>query len=150
MDLSSFESVIQFAIKREEEAIKGYSDMSEIAKEPGLKKLLLELKKEEENHKKLLQGLSKKEIETYEDQQVEDLKISDYLVEEPLDEEMNFQDLLVFAAKKEQKAVELYSGLACMMKDPELKKLFEFMVEQEKSHKLKLETEYEKHVMEWD
>ena len=150
MDLSSFKSVIQFAIEREEEAIKGYSDMRKIAKEPGLKELLLELQKEEENHKKILQGLSKKEIEAHEDQKVEDLKISDYLVEEPLDEGMSFQDLLVFAAKKEQKAADLYSGLARRVKDPEIKKLFEFMVEQEKSHKLKLETEYEKHVMEWD
>ena len=125
MELSSFKSVIQFAIQREEEAIKGYSDMREMTKEPGLKDLLLELQKEEENHKKLLQDMTKKKIEAHEVQKIEDLKISDYLVEEPLDEEMNFQDLLIFAAKKEQKAADLYSGLAARVKDPNLKKLFE-------------------------
>ena len=79
-----------------------------------------------------------------------DLKISDYLVEEPPSAEMTFQDLLIFAAKKEQSAVEMYSKLAERSKSDELKKLFAFLVEQEKDHKLKLESEYEKHVLEWD
>ena len=81
---------------------------------------------------------------------VMDLKISDYLVEESLDTEMNFQDLLIFAAKKEQKAAELYAQLAARSDTPEMKKMFEFMVQQEKSHKLKLEKEYDDHVLEED
>jgi rubrerythrin len=62
---------------------------------------------------------------------------------------MDFQDLLIFAAKKEQKAMELYSDLADKSKKKEQKKLFDFLAMQEKSHKLKLETEYEKHVL-WE
>ena len=81
---------------------------------------------------------------------VTDLKISDYLVEEPPDAEMNFQDLLIFAAKKEQKAAELYSELARKSDPKDQKKLFEFMAAQEKSHKLKLEAEYEKRVLQED
>ena len=49
--------------------------------------------------------------------------------------------------KKEQKASELYSDLAKTAENEELRKLFKFLIEQEKSHKLKLETEYEKHAM---
>ena len=61
---------------------------------------------------------------------------------------MTFQDLLIFAAKKEQQAVELYTSMKAAVDSDELKKMFDFLVEQEKEHKLKLETEYEKHVLE--
>jgi len=83
-------------------------------------------------------------------EKVIDLKISDYLVEEPPSSEMNFQDLLIFAAKKEQKAVELYGRIADSTDDVDLKKLFLFLVEQEKAHKFKLEVKYEEHVLEED
>lgn len=146
--MQTFEDFIEFAIKREEEAIKAYGDIAGIAKAPGLKKLLLDLQEEERNHKKLLQDITEEKVESLEIKEVADMKISDYLVEEPPSADMNFQDLLILAAKKEQKAVDLYSDLARKVSEIELKKLFEFLIQQEKSHKLKLEEEYEKHVLE--
>ena len=150
MEFSTFEEIINFAIKREEEAFQSYGEMVNMAQTPGLKKLLAELQNEEKKHKKLLQNVSQKKIKSFEIKEVLDLKISDYLVEEPPHEQMNFQDLLIFAAKKEQKAVELYSDLADKAKEKELKKLFEFLVQQEKKHKLRLEMEYEDHILEED
>lgn len=148
MELSRFTEIIDFAIKREEDAIDAYGKMSESTKTPGLKELLLELQQEEMNHRKLLQDITKEQIEALEVHDVIDLKISDYLVEEPPSAEMTFQELLIFAAKKEQKAVELYSNLAEKAKSIELKRLFDFLLEQEKLHKLKLEKEYENQVLE--
>ena len=147
METRTFEQVIEFAILREEEAIKAYGDMVEMAETPGLKTLLAELQNEERNHKKLLQDLTEEKVGSLKVKDVIDLKISDYLVEEPPSADMNFQDLLILAAKKEQKAVELYSSLAEKSEQEELKKLFEFLVMQEKSHKLKLEKEYETRVL---
>jgi len=146
--MQTFEDFIEFAIKREEEAIKAYGDIAGIAKTPGLKKLLLDLQGEERNHKELLQNITEEKIESLKIKEVTDLKISDYLIEEPPSPEMNFQDLLILAAKKEQKAVDLYSDLERKVSRKELKKLFAFLIQQEKSHKLKLEEEYEKHVLE--
>lgn len=146
--MQTFEDFIEFAIKREEEAIKAYGDLAGIAKTPGLKKFLLDLQEEERNHKKLLQDITEEKVESLEIKEVDDLKISDYLVEEPPSPDMNFQDLLILAAKKEKKAVDLYSDLERKVSKKELKKLFEFLIQQEKSHKLKLEEEYEKHVLE--
>ena len=146
--MQTFEDFIEFAIKREEEAIKAYGDIAGIAKTPGLKKLLLDLQGEERNHKELLQNITEEKIESLKIKEVTDLKISDYLIEEPPNPEMNFQDLLILAAKKEQKAVDLYSDLERKVSRKELKKLFAFLIQQEKSHKLKLEEEYEKHVLE--
>ncbi len=150
MEFTNFEDVIKFAIAREEDAIEAYGGMSEKAQSPGLKELMLELQEEEKNHKKLLLEMSSEKIAALKPEKVLDLKISDYLVEEPSGPEMNFQDLLIFAAKKEQKAVELYSNLKNSTDDADLQKLFEFMVEQEKAHKFKLEVKYEEHVLEED
>ncbi len=150
MGLDAFNEIIEFAIRNEEKAIHSYGSLAEIARTPGLKKLLLELQEEEKNHKKLLQEITKEKIESLEIKEVTDLKISDYLVDELPGSDMSFQDLLILAAKKEQKAVELYSGMERKVKNKELKRLFEFLIQQEKSHKLKLEEEYEKHVLEED
>ncbi len=147
METKTFEQVIEFAIQREEDAIKAYGDMVEMAETPGLKTLLAELQNEERNHKKLLQDMTEERAESLRVKDVIDLKISDYLVEEPPSADMNFQDLLILAAKKEQKAVELYSSLAQQAGQEDIKKLFEFLVMQEKSHKLKLEKEYEIRVL---
>ena len=150
MGLKKYEDIIEFAISREEAAIDAYGDMSEKTTTPGLRELLLDLQSEEENHKKLLENISEEQIESFKSEEVIDLKISDYLTEEPPSEDMTFQDLLILAAKKEQTAVELYTKLGEDSGNEELKKLFDFLIEQEKSHKLKLETEYEKHVLEDD
>ncbi len=150
MGLNAFNEIIEFAIRNEEKAIYSYGSLAEIARTPGLKKLLLELQEEEKNHKKLLQEITEEKIESLEIEEVTDLKISDYLEEEPPGSDMNFQDLLILAAKKEQRAVELYSDMERKVENKELKRLFEFLIQQEKSHKLKLEEEYEKHVLEED
>ncbi len=149
MDFSSLNDVIVFAIRREEEAAKAYEDLFKMAKDESARKLLLDLQAEEKNHKKILQGLTEAKAEAAAGKDVRDLKISDYLVAEPLDPAMNFQDLLIFAAKKEKKAVELYKDLAKEAKTRELKRLFEYLEKQEKAHKLRLELEYEKHVL-WE
>lgn len=148
MDLKNYDEIIKFAISREEAAIDAYGDMSEKAKTPGLRELLLELQGEEKNHKKLLEDITQEQIGSFKKEDVIDLKISDYLTEEPPSEDMTFQDLLILAAKKEQEAVELYTKLAGGSENEELKKLFDFLLTQEKSHKLKIESEYEKHVLE--
>jgi len=149
MKFSGFDDVIQFAIQREEEAAKAYGDMMKNAQDEAARKLLLDLQEDEKNHKRVLQGLTKVKVESSASKDVKDLKISDYLVEEPLGADMNFQDLLIFAAKKEKRAADLYADLAKKSKSKEQEALFEFLAKQEKSHKLRLELEYEKHVL-WE
>ena len=149
MGFSTFNDVIVFAIRREEEAAKAYGEMLAMAKEESARKLLLDLQEEEKNHKRVLQGLTEAKTAAASGKDVRDLKISDYLVDEPLEPAMNFQDLLIFAAKKEKKAVELYRDLAKEAKTKEQKRLFEYLEKQEKAHKLRLELEYEKRVL-WE
>jgi len=64
MEGSAFEEIIDFAIKREEEAYKSYGEMIKMDKTPGLKKLLAELQEEEKNHKKLLKNISPEKVKS--------------------------------------------------------------------------------------
>ncbi len=147
MYFHSVAEVLEFALKREEDSACFYARMREATPNPALKELLTEMENEEKRHGEILKGLSGKPVEALAVKPVTDLKISDFVVPEPPNPEMSFQDLLVLAARKEAKAAELYAHLRDHASDPEHKKLFEFLAMQEKGHKLKLESEYETHVM---
>ena len=147
MRFGSIQEILDFAVKREEEAARAYADLQTRTTSQSLKILLAELENDEKQHKKLLLGLTGVRPSSLAIKAIPDLKISDYLVAEPPHADMSFQDLLILAAKKEQKAVDLYTELRGLVSDAEHKKLFEFLMMQEQSHKLKLETEYDKHVM---
>jgi rubrerythrin len=149
-NFKTVKEAIAFAVQREEDAALNYGRMMGLAKADSSKLLLADLKKEEENHKRMLLDLGRTDVASLRISKVTDLKISDYLVAEPLHAEMSFQDLLVFAAKKEQKAADLYLALMDRVSSPGPKKLFEFLAMQERSHKLKLESEYEKRVLQED
>jgi rubrerythrin len=150
MSKHTFDSVtdiIAFAIEREKEAAEGYGRMAGLAVVPGLKEFLLSLKKEEEAHRELLEGLTDAQLKDLSPGFSPDLRIVDYMVEEPLSKDMTLQDLLIFAAQKEKKAVELYSKLASMAESSAQRGVFEFLAGQEQAHKLKIEAEYEKIVL---
>jgi rubrerythrin len=138
--------VIAFAVGREIEAAEGYGGLAAQASTPGLRDLLLELKAEEENHRRLLETMTfgGGGVSTA---AVEDMGLSDALADEPLTPEMTFQELLIFAARKEKKAADLYAGLAGRPEAAAYRKVFEFLAGQERTHKAKLEAEYEKHVL---
>jgi rubrerythrin len=140
-------SILTFAIRREEEAARAYSEMKDLAEEQSLRSVLEELETEERKHKLLLEdvleGKARPEAPVY----VADLKISDYVQDEPLGPSATIQDLLIFAAKKEQKAADLYTALASKYPEGQSQRLFGFLASQEKTHKLRLEIEYEKYFL---
>ena len=147
MIFHSFAEALDFVRKREADSACFYARLRDTTANPALKELLTEMEAEEKRHGELLQGLSEKAAGTLSAGPVTDLKISDYAVPEPANPEMSPQDLLLLAARKEAKAAELYAHLRDHASDPEHKKLFDFLVMQEKAQKLRLESEYEAHVM---
>jgi rubrerythrin len=140
-------AVLRFAIEREREAAAGYADLAAKSRAEGPRRLLLELRAQEIEHERLLRELDASRLPGSGRTAVPDLKISDYAVEEPLGDEPSFQDLLLFAARKEAKAAALYEALSGREEDASRKALFEFLSGQEKTHKLRLEQEYESLVL---
>jgi len=143
----STEDVLRFAIAGEKDAAQGYVDLAAQAKSESARAFLLDLWREELRHARLLEGLDGAALPAAISAGVKDLRISDYIVDEPLGDDPSFQDLLIFAAKKEAKAAALYGDLAARASEAAQKKLFEYLVGQEKAHKMRLEQEYEKYVL---
>ena len=62
MDEKKFKEIIQFAIDKEIKAFNFYTSASQVAKYSGAKELFLDLAKEEEGHRKLLENLNMEKI----------------------------------------------------------------------------------------
>jgi rubrerythrin len=77
---------------------------------------------------------------------VTDLKIVDYLVDIMPFPNMDYQEALIIAMKREKASLKLYSDLAEIAGSENLHSLFTALAQEEAKHKLRLETEYEKEI----
>ena len=74
---------------------------------------------------------------------VQDYKVADHLVVKPLGADSTFQDVCIFASRKEQRSHELYRSLA-EQNEGEMANLFEAMAKEDLCHKKLVEDWYEK------
>ncbi|MFH0825776.1 MAG: ferritin family protein [Pseudomonadota bacterium] len=139
----SVDEVLDFAISQEEEAAKFYTDLSAKMDRPWMSKIFNDFAKEELGHKKKLEGVKAGKTLVPAQKKVLDLKIGDYLVDVSPDAEMDYQQALVLAMKKEKKAFKMYSDLADSTDDENLKQTFMALAQEEAKHKLRFEIEYD-------
>lgn len=141
------QSVIQTAIQREIDANTMYGNAAKLASTPNGRDLLLEMAAQEQGHRNRLEAMLKgdtfKVLSKKQQKQVVDLKITDYLVEEPLSADSDLQTILIVAGKREKGSFELYSAMARVAGDPETVKLFEFLANEELTHKRRVEVMYD-------
>ncbi len=111
----------------------------------GAKALMKELAKEELGHSQWLKKLKATGLEKrgWHKKKVPNLMISDYLTGGDTLESAGLQDVLVFAMKREQQAIEFYSKMMSIMRDEAAKHLCERLVHEELKHKLRLEMFYD-------
>jgi rubrerythrin len=81
------------------------------------------------------------------EQEVLDLKISDYLVEVDATDDISYQDALIIAMKRERAAYELYSDMAEKIPESKLREVFTGLAREEARHKLFFESEYDERVL---
>ena len=147
MDLKKYQEIIQFAIEKEIGAFHFYTKASQVAKYSGAKDLFVDLAREEEGHRKLLENLTVGKIAQLKIEAVPDLKISDYMVDLEFRPDLSYADILRVAMKMEERSLKLYRDLEGSNKDEELKKLFAFLAQQEAKHKLRLEKIYDEEIL---
>ena len=147
---TAFGKIISFAIEKEKEAAQLYEKMSGLARKPNAKVMFNELRAEEIKHRESLEGMTEQRVPDLPLQEVTDLKISDYLVDVSFKPDMEYQDILIMAMKREESSVKLYNDMATKVKDTELQKLLKFMAQEEAKHKLRLETEYDENILRED
>jgi rubrerythrin len=147
MNKGLFDEVVQFAIDAEQEAVDAYTTASEVVKRKNVKEMLLGLAQQERMHKARLQSIDRARVSVASIANVPDLKIADYMDDVTITADMDYQDILVVAMKREEKSHNLYTTLASNTDDEELSKVFRFLAAEEAGHKLKLEKEYDEHVL---
>ena len=140
MYFETFEDIMKYAINKEKEAEKFYSEAAEKETYSGAKELFRGFALEERGHVKMLQNFSAENFEHYKEKKIPDLKISDYVVELKYKPNMSYDDILRLAAKREEKAFKFYTDFADRADQEGHKKVFRVLAQEEAKHKLKVET----------
>ena len=146
-EFKNVNDILDFAIKAEQDAVDFYTSLANQAKNNEMKLVFEEFAKEEVAHKARLEKIKVEQIFVLAEEKVNDLKISDYLVDVKATPDMSYPDALVLAMKKEKAAFKLYSALAARATDLSLTKIFQSLALEESKHKLRFEIEYDDNVM---
>ncbi|OHB83792.1 MAG: rubrerythrin [Planctomycetes bacterium RBG_16_64_12] len=142
----SADALLDFAIEGEEEAAKFYADLAERTAAP-VNEVFRDFAKEEVGHKeKLLKVKAGKKFAPVE-RKIMDLKIADYVVDADVEGELDYQQALVIAMKKEKAAFKLYLELSETTEDASLKSLMLALAQEEAKHKLRFEVEYDENIL---
>jgi rubrerythrin len=146
--------IISFAIQREQEAVKFYQDLMTNVQFSERKNLLHEFEMMERSHIRVLEKLQtqieKESIGGIEINDVENLHISDYIVEPSQNAELRYQDVLIIGMKREQASFTLYTDLAERSSDDDVKRLFLRLASEEAKHKLFFERIYDEEILTQD
>ena len=143
----SVDDVLDFAIGEEEKAAEFYLSLAEKVEKAWMKKIFNEFAAEEKGHKaKLLKVKEGKFLLSSEDR-VLDLKIGDYLVDAELTADMDYQEALIVAMKKEKAAFRMYSDLASVADNDALRDMLLGLAQEEAKHKLRFEVEYDEVIL---
>jgi rubrerythrin len=145
--MNTIDEVLDYAIEQEQLAADFYANLAERAEKAGMKKVLLDFAEEEKRHKERLLAVKSGERELAPEQEVLDLKISDYLVEVDESPDISYQDALIIAMKRERAAYELYSDMAEKVPESNLRQVFVGLAKEEAKHKLFFESEYDERVL---
>jgi len=146
---SSMDEILDFAIEREVESNKFYTDLAQRIDRPAMQKVLEDFAREELGHKAKLESVKQERL-VIEPESVTSLGIADYLVEVEPKPDMDYAEALIVAMKKEKAAYRLYSDLAVEAKAEELTDIFSSLAQEEAKHKLRFEIEYDDVVLKED
>lgn len=150
----SIDEILDFAIEKEKEASQFYAEWAKKITSPNLdpdqlfvlRDMFEHFAQEETKHKEKLTWVLKGNTLQPSAKQVTDLKIVDYLIDIMPSPNMDYQEALIIAMKREKASFKLYNDLAEIAAAENLRSLFTALAQEEAKHKLRLETEYEKEI----
>ena len=109
--------------------------------------MFAEFAAEEKKHEEILlkfktEGISKS-LQDYQLKWITDIKRSNYMVDMTYEKGMPYNEILLLAMKREEKALKLYNEFLEQADTDDGKKLFKVLCQEEAKHKLALETMYD-------
>lgn len=151
MDFNNYQSIIDFAIEMEVEAASFYDEASRDETRVETKKMLLEFANEERKHKNLLQNLDCKgectlATKDYKFKWITDIKRSNYMIDIAWQKEMSYSDILLYAMKREERALALYNELLMKSETETAKNIFKILCQEEARHKQGIEKLYDEYM----
>jgi rubrerythrin len=105
--------------------------------------MLKELEEMERGHIVVIESIRKKGVKPEDIQKTPNLKISEYLSKELEQKELNYQNILIKAMKREEISYKLYTEMSQKFSDQELVNLFKRLASDEAKHKLHFELLYD-------
>lgn len=145
---TTLHEIIGFAITREREAANFYRYLQEKSSFSAVKRMLSDLEAMEMGHISILENIERNGNMDLEARKVTDLNISNYLVvQEKPDAELDYQNILILAMKREEASYNLYTELASRAAGTETEKIFLRISSEEAGHKLQFESLYDEHIL---
>jgi len=149
MQFASAEEALNFAIKREIEAARFYTHLSQRMQKREMREALLEMAEEEKSHRdRLIAVRDQGGFESAPASTFADLRISEYVEMPEITDDLDYAQALIVAMKREAAARELYLELARVAPGDSLRGLFLRLAEEEGLHKRRFEAEYDERVLE--
>lgn len=146
-NFESVDAVLDFAIEKEQEAYEFYTDLIEKVSQPGMSRIFKEFAAQEKGHKAKLEAVKQGKTLEPSAKKIQDLKIADYTVEVEASAQMDYQEALILAMKREKASFKLYTHLAESAVTEDLRNTFLALAEEEAKHKLRVEVEYDERVL---
>ena len=143
----TLERALNLALTMEERSIELYTSAQDRALNPGSRQFLRELVGEEERHRGNILAAMEDPEKVEEigslSTKIQDLRIVDMLEDVPLSPGADYQQILIYAGKREKEAHDLYMELAQRYRGKAIGKMFARLAQEELRHKYRLEREYD-------
>lgn len=139
MDQDRYEDILDAAIQGEIEANRFYQQVAEKVKDSFLKDMFLTFAREEDKHRRILEGFRSRSDQAVHFATVPDFHVAETVSEPDLSIDMKPKDAIALAMKKEEAAMKHYTQLAEACGDGEQKNLFLELASMEREHKAKME-----------
>ncbi|PIP37404.1 MAG: rubrerythrin [Desulfobacterales bacterium CG23_combo_of_CG06-09_8_20_14_all_52_9] len=147
MQFKNMGEILDFAMEKEKEAVEFYRFLSKKKSLSGSKEMFADFAREEQKHfdmlSKIKSGQTDKAVSEYRFKWIPDIKRSNYVVETAYQKGMGYNEILMLAMKREEKALALYNNLLKKAETDAAKKVFKILCQEEAKHKLALETLYD-------
>lgn len=141
--MASVDEILDFAIAGEQEAVGFYTELAARMDLARMREVFEGFASEEQGHKAKLRAIKEGQQLLPATDRVLDLKIADYVVDVQPKENMDYQEALILAMKREKASFKLYTDLAAAAEDEDLRKTFSALAQEEAKHKLRFEVEYD-------
>ncbi len=139
MQNETIKSILEKAAEKENESYLMYKDVAGRAKDAQTRTILDKFAEEELKHKRVLENYNIKSLDNQEMKDMDRYGVSEYFTGGSLDENSDFKDVLVYAAKREKLACEFYDKMKRAVTDGDLKRLFDWLSKEESKHKIDIE-----------